>query len=161
MQNCSFTGHRAIPSNEVAALTRALAYKMIALYGEGCRNFYSGGAIGFDLLAATMVLRMRKKYPDVRLHMVLPHKGQERYFSDADAALYREVLAAADSIEYVSEHYFDGVMKKRNERLVALCDACICYVTRFRSGAAQTMRMAERAGKPLYNLAKELGYTDF
>ena len=161
MQNCSFTGHRIIPPEERERLTRALIFKMMALYNEGCRHFYSGGAVGFDLLAATLVLRMRKKFPDVRLHMVLPHKGQEAYFGEEDTAIYRRVLDEADSVEYLAPHYFDGVMKARNERLVALCDVCVGYVTRSRSGAAQTMRMTQRAGKPFYNLAKDIGHTDF
>ena len=104
---------------------------------------------------------MREKYPDVRLHMVLPHKGQDARFGAEDAAFYRTVLSAADSVEYLAPRYYDGVMRERNARLVALCDVCVGYVTHSRSGAAQTMRMAARAGKPFYNLAKELGYTDF
>ena len=48
---CSFTGHRSVKAthkNKIAPLiTRAIEYA----YKEGCRDFLSGGAVGFDTLA--------------------------------------------------------------------------------------------------------------
>ena len=59
----------------------------------------------------------------------------------------------ADTVEICSEHYFDGCMKLRNQRLVDLTDVCVCYYSgKQRSGTGQTVRMAERQGKVIVNL---------
>ena len=154
MLNCSFTGHRGIPSDRGFVL--ALAARILWAYEQGCRNFYNGGAMGFDLLAAEQVLRLRSVHPEVRLYMILPLKGQEAKYSPEDTERYRRVLAAADGVEYTAERYYDGVMRERNARLSELGDICIAYVTRDRSGSAQTARMCQRQGKPVYNIANDL-----
>ncbi len=156
MQHCSFTGHRSIPKGQERALALALAARITMQYEQGCRNFYSGGAMGFDLLAAEQILTLRSLHPEVRLYMILPHKKQASAYSAEDLARYRRVLSEADGVEYTSEHYYDGVMRDRNARLAELCDVCIAYVTYDRSGSAQTVRMCQRQGKPVFNIANDL-----
>ena len=62
---CSFTGHRKIElrhrENIYSMIERAVAYA----YREGCRRFYTGGAVGFDTLAARAVINFRISHPDV------------------------------------------------------------------------------------------------
>jgi predicted Rossmann fold nucleotide-binding protein DprA/Smf involved in DNA uptake len=43
-------------------------------------------------------------------------------------------------------------MKKRNEYLAEVADVVIAYSGRERSGSAQTIRMAEKLGKRVFNL---------
>ena len=45
-----FTGHRAIPPQELPALTERLDRVLEALYQHGFRDFICGGALGFDTL---------------------------------------------------------------------------------------------------------------
>ena len=157
MQSCAFTGHRTIEirhRDKIAdLLLRAISYA----YSQGCRTFLTGGALGFDTLAAKEVIRFRMSHPDVRLKIVIPCKNQSESWSDAQISVYEYTLANADELEYIADEYFNGCMRERNQRLADLCDLMIAYVSRSNSGAAQTVRMAERAGKTVYNLYPSLG----
>ncbi len=152
MKTCSFTGHRNIPSAELDTLIHLLDRAVEYLYGEGVRRFCLGGAVGFDTLAAKAVLRLRLRHPDVVLVMVLPCQDQDGGWSDRDKEIYSYILANAAEVEYVCDTYERGCMKKRNQRLVDLCDVLVAYSYKERSGSAQTVRMATDAGKTVYNL---------
>ncbi len=151
-KGCSFTGHRIIKSEhrgEIANLVlRAIEYA----YGKGCKNFYAGGAIGFDTIAAKEVIRFRISHPDVRLILMLPCINQDEKWNENDKALYRYTLGEADEIIYISDVYTPTCIKERNMRLAESGDIVIIYVGRRNSGSAQTAAMAERLGKEIYNL---------
>ena len=50
---CCFTGHREIPSEDREPLRAALLSEIQRLYAEkGVTEFYTGGARGFDTMAA-------------------------------------------------------------------------------------------------------------
>ena len=155
---CCFTGHRTIPKDRLPAVKERLESKIEQLIGAGTDTFFSGGAIGFDMLAGFAVLGQKRKYPNVKLVMLLPCQSQDAKWDEADKASYRDLLAAADEIVYVSERdYFDGCMRARNIRLVEDSDYCIAYMTNSgRSGTAQTVRLAEKKGITVFNLADEL-----
>lgn len=154
--SCSFTGHRIIKNTHKARLGELTARAIAYAYDKGCRNFYTGGALGFDTLAAEEVLRFKSTHPDVRLCLVLPCRDQEKPWSDADKAVYKRIMEEADTAEYVNESYHENCMKERNARLVELCDILIAYVGKKMGGAAQTLRMAQRAEKERYNLYPSL-----
>ncbi len=150
--SCSFTGHRKIkPEHSLsvrALLERAVEYA----YGEGVRTFYSGGAVGFDTLAARAVIAFRTSHPDVRLVMLLPCTTQADSWSARARDGYEYLLGRADEVIYVCEEYTADCMKKRNAELVERADMMIAYVYHMRSGAGQTLNFANRAGVKVYNL---------
>ena len=121
-------------------------------YDNGCRNFYCGGAVGFDTLAARQVILFRMSHPDVKLHLLLPCINQDKNWKSSEVRRYEHTLASADTISYVSEEYTKDCMKKRNERLVESCNILIAYVNKEYSGAAQTVRIANKVGVEIYNL---------
>lgn len=41
-------------------------------------DFYTGGAIGWDTLAAQVLLKIRESYPQVKLHLILPCSNAEQ-----------------------------------------------------------------------------------
>jgi len=68
---CCFTGHREIPPEDREPLRTALLSEIQRLYAEkGVTEFYTGGARGFDTMAAEAVLKIREALP-VRLHLIL------------------------------------------------------------------------------------------
>ena len=129
-------------------LTRAINYA----YSEGCRDFLSGGAVGFDTFAAREVIRFRISHPDVRLIMVLPCILQDELWSESQKNAYYHILKCADEVIYVNDEYTPDCMKKRNLVLAERCDIMVSYVSYAKSGAAQTESMARRLNKRVYNL---------
>ena len=152
VMTCSFTGHRQIEPHLVSTLTELLGRAVAYAYNEGCREFISGGALGFDTLAAREVIRFRLTHADVRLVLMLPCTNQDELWSQRQKDAYGYTLSAADEVIYVSDSYTPTCMAERNALLAERADILIAYLGRQRSGAAQTVRMAEKLGKRIYNL---------
>ena len=120
-------------------------------------DYYAGGAYGFDAMASLSVLRIKAKYPQVRLHLILPCSNEEQTegWNTKRKAEFDKILGLADSVEYVSEHKTMTCMKERNARLVELAsECCIAYwnANNKRSGTGQTVRMAQKKGIEVINL---------
>ena len=152
MKGCAFTGHRQIKHSHKLRLRALLARAVRYAYSEGCREFYSGGALGFDLLAGEVVLEMKNEHPDIRLCMLLPCMNQDSKWSDSDRRQYERVVNSADEVICFSPVYYDGCMQVRNRELVTRSDILIAYLGRDRGGTAQTVRMALGRGVSVYNL---------
>ena len=157
MKATCFTGHRKIMEN-ISLLSERLYDVLEKHIGDGLTDFYIGGAIGFDTIAALTVLKLREKYPLIKLHLVLPcpPEEQSKYWSDSDRERYNEIVSSSDSIEIVSEQLTKECMKARNARLVEHADICFCYYNgkKVRSGTGQTVRMAQRKGIDIVNLVR-------
>ena len=149
---CSFTGHRQIKNEHISAISALVDQGIEYAYSMGCRTFYSGGAIGFDTVAARAVIRFRISHPDVRLVLCLPCVNQDELWSGSQRDDYGYLLRSADEVIYVSETYTHTCMRERNEMLAERSDLVIAYVGRARSGSSQTAKMAERLGKTVYNI---------
>ena len=98
-----FTGHREIPKKDMRKVRRNTLNAIIRAYENGYRYFGSGRAIGFDLLTADCVLHLKKKYPDIRLILVLPCHGQTKYWSDKEIRKYNKIKKKADKVVFTSE----------------------------------------------------------
>lgn len=149
---CAFTGHRTIPEEQVSELLPLLDRAIDYAYAQGCRTFISGGAIGFDTLAARAVLRYRITHSDVTLIMYLPCLGQDEKWSQKQQNAYNYILKEANEVKYLSGSYTKNCMMNRNKAMATDADILIAYVSHGRSGSAQTARMAEAYGKQVYNL---------
>lgn len=154
MKKICFTGHRDVRDTE--KMQKILLNILKSLINDGAEDFYAGGATSFDTLAAAAVIRLRQIYPQIKLHLVLPccEAEQTARWTDSQKSEYWLILAAADSVEYTSEHYYDGCMKKRNARLIELSDCCVCYYNdkKSASGTGQTVRMALKKRIKIVNL---------
>jgi uncharacterized phage-like protein YoqJ len=151
---CCFTGHRTIPKEQQRGLYDRLKKTVFDLYGQGCRRFVAGGALGFDTLAAKAVLELKGHLPDITLTLILPCADQSARWSASDRAVYESQKEAADEVICLAERYFDGCMQKRNQTMVAVSSVCVAYMTRPYSGAGQTVRMARTAALTVINLAE-------
>ena len=70
------------------ALKAVLERQIYSLVQEGVTDFLSGMAEGVDLLAAEIVLSLRAEYPSIKLHCILPYRGQETEWFAASQARY-------------------------------------------------------------------------
>ena len=153
---CSFTGHRTIKNEHKSRIVGIILSAIKYAYESGCREFLTGGALGFDTLAAKEVIKFRQTHSGVRLILCLPCVNQAENWSDRDKSLYDHILSFADEVIYISEDYTDSCMKERNFLLASKCDILIAYCGRAQSGSAQTLRMADSMGKEIINIYEEL-----
>ena len=139
---CCFTGHRVISQEHIDVLNQNITDIINSLADDGVTDFITGGALGFDTLAAQKVLEIRKKNPAIRLILALPCKNQTRNWNKTDVAKYNRIMEEADEIIYVSEEYFAGCMHKRNRFMVDNSANCVFYLTATRGGTAYTVKYA-------------------
>ena len=149
-----FTGHRELPTENLPEISKRLEDTLLTLIEQGYCYFGAGGALGFDTLAAQTVLRLRERYPQIRLILVLPCLNQTRGWQQADVDIYEELKRRADKVTYTSESYFRGCMQKRNRHLVDNSSGCICYLTKPTGGTAYTVNYARRSGLQVINMAE-------
>jgi uncharacterized phage-like protein YoqJ len=148
-----FTGHRHIPDHLYLPLRNALETAIEEQIMLGADRFLAGGALGFDTLAALTVLLMRRKYPHIRLELILPCPQQTKGWAENDVALYEQILEQADHYSYISTSYYAGVLQLRNCALVEKSQVCIAYLTNSHGGGtAFTAAHALKNGLELINL---------
>jgi len=151
--SCCFTGHRDIPAKERASIQKCLEAEIINLILQGVTDFYAGGALGFDTMAESAVLRLKRDYPQLRLCLALPYKDQPKGWNNSDIAIYNQILARADLVVYTSEAFYPGCFHKRNRYLVDHSGVCLCYLTQATGGTAYTVGYAKQHGLRIVNIA--------
>ena len=138
-----FTGHRIIPLFERATVSKILENAVIESIENGYRYFGAGGALGFDTMAALTVLRLRNKYPQIKLILVLPCENQTRNWKAVDIEKYEHIKSQADKVVKTSIEYTPGCMHKRNRHLVDNSSLCICYLKKPSGGTVYTVNYAK------------------
>lgn len=150
---CSFSGHRQISKSHTETLPILLSDTVDTLIDSGVKTFQSGGALGFDLLAAGLVLVKRAKNPDIRLKMVLPCRDQAARWPKKFQRAYENIISSADEVLYLGETYDQFCMQRRNRHLVDSADILLCYLTRSFGGTMSTVNYAYDKELQIINLA--------
>ena len=143
MRTALFIGHSDCHCLSEAAVTAAIE----AHIQKGVTCFLSGGQGAFDRLCARCVSRLKEKYPSVRNLLVIPYLT----FGIFDRTLFDEIIYP-DGFE---RYNFKAAIPARNKYMVQKSAFAICYVFRDWGGAAQTYRLARKAGLVLTNLADD------
>lgn len=153
---CCFTGHRSLSADEKAFCLSRLTNAVETLIRHGVTRFITGGALGFDTIAAVTVLNLKKrKFPDIKIAVAVPFKGQSDRWSASDRALYNTILSEADKVITLSEDYTSYCMSVRNRYMADSSSYCISYVTKSSGGSYYTENYAKKHGLCVFNLATE------
>ena len=155
-QTCCFTGHRIIPSGMEQKLFSITEKVVDNAIKSGYRYFGVGGALGFDTIAALVVLKLRESYPSIKLILVLPCLNQTRGWSTEDIEIYENIKKQADKIVYTSKEYTRGCMHKRNRHLADNSSLCICYLTEEKGGTYYTVKYAQENQLAVVNVVEVL-----
>lgn len=149
-----FTGHRKFSRDEEREVLERLDSAVRYLIEErDIRAFRTGGALGFDTMAAYTVIGYRHLYPKIRLELYLPCPDQTRYWSEEDRKSYEYIKDHANKVIYTSDHYYGGCMHLRNRRLVNGSLICVAYCrSGSEGGTAYTVDYAQNHGVELINL---------
>lgn len=164
LSSCFFTGHRILPSNASSAILSEIKRCVSYLYSLGVRSFHAGGALGFDTLAATAIIDMRRYHSGMTLELDLPYRNQDEYWKADDQKLYRFILESADYVTYA----FDGdssdkktsskYLLMRNRKMADSSAYCIAYYSGTkRGGTSYTVSYAKNEGCEIFNVADTVG----
>ena len=132
-KSCFFIGHREADERLLPRL-ELVVDRLIR--EENVRYFYVGGYGGFDLVAAAAVRRMKQKYPDITLMLVLPYHPAER---PTEAPEGFDGTYHPDGLESTPKRY---AIVRANKIMVDTCDWLVCYV---RHGASNSRKLLDYA----------------
>lgn len=152
-QTACFTGHREFYHNptEIYQATKAIVQSLI---DKGYCYFGAGGARGFDMLAAQVVLELKNQYTHIHLILVLPFQNQydkETAWTVEEIAEYHRLQERASKVVILSNGYERGIYYKRNRHLVDASSACIAYLVKPTGGTAYTVDYASKQGLQVVN----------
>ena len=153
-RTCFFTGHRDIPQEKYAEIQGKLETAVESLISRGIIYYAVGGALGFDTLAAMTILKLKEKYQQIRLVLILPCKNHSFSWQGRDIRIFEGIQQRADKVVYTAERYYNGCMYKRNRHMAEGSGYCICYQERATGGTAYTINYALSMGVRVFNLAE-------
>ena len=136
-KSCAFTGHRVLGEDFSARNLKKEVEKFIL---SGVDTFYNGMAMGFDMVAAEIVLSLKKKYNYIKLIACIPCLNQEKYFDSAHKEKYANLLKQADEQVLLSENDHPGCMQKRDRYMVDHADYLMTYCRKEDGGTAYTVK---------------------
>ena len=150
-----FTGHRNI-TDDRKSIEESLKNTLIDLIEKGYCYFGAGGALGFDSVAAITVLKLKERYPHIKLILVLPCRNQTRGWQERDIKIYNDIMSKADKVVYTAENYYNGCMHKRYRHLVNNSSVCVCYLTEETGGTFYTVNYARKNNLRIINVAEDI-----
>ncbi len=135
MSACTFFGHR-----DCYKLEREVLYRAIKLLiGQGADTFYVGNQGYFDSLVYGCLKELRRKYPQIRVAVVLAYlpTGEER----EENTMYPEI-----------EGHPRFAVERRNRWMIDASDLCLCYIEHTWGGAYKFALLAKKRGLTVINL---------
>ena len=156
--SCCFSGHRTaffdMDNSYLADIMReALETAITGAIAQGFTIFYSGMAMGFDIIAAEMIIRHKQATAaEISLICVVPFSGQEIRWRKKWRTRHDDVLRAADSIRVLNDRYIRGCYHERNRYLVDNSARLICLYGDKAGGTKHTYDYAEKSGLEIVNI---------
>ena len=161
-----FTGYRPskmpfpIDSNnpEYIKFENKLIDSVFSVANEENITFYTGAAMGFDIIAAEIVLLLKKakgKEANIKLVCAVPFKNQAEKFPEEWKVRYKNVLENADETVILSDTYYRGCYQRRNEYMVDRSNSVITWFDGQSGGTLNTLIYAKKTGKRIVNIRPE------
>lgn len=157
---CAVTGHR--PSrfkfkysedySLCKKIKRAMLEQFKRLYDEqGVRRYYVGGALGVDMWAGELILRLKEQpgYGDIELVVVLPFEGHDAKWDERSKRRMDFLLRMCSDCVVIGKEDCRENYIKRNCYMVDHADYLVAVYDNernLRSGTMQTVRYAQNKG---------------
>ena len=149
-----FSGHRSFRDPK-AEIEKNLEFAIRQCIENGSEQFITGGALGFDTLAAWTIIRLRREFPQIRLVLALPCLPNEQIlkWTAEQKDEYQKILDLADDVKILSEKYTDKCMLERNKYMVDNSSKLIHYLrSDGRCGTKHTVNYAKKQGIELIGI---------
>ena len=147
LHRCCFTGHRPEKLFQAPEEVQLwLAEQIGAAVADGFLTFITGMAMGVDIWAGEIVLRMRETDPRLHLIAVVPWPGFSARWKAEWKQRYSDVIGRADLVRYVSRTFNPSVFTKRNTWMVDHSARLIGFYNGADGGTRETIEYARRQG---------------
>jgi len=142
---CTFFGHADSPTNIKKEIQKVIEDLILQ---KGVNTFYVGTNGNFDRMVQSVLIDLKKQYPNLECCTVLAYMPGIK--SEFDVAYEKLETLYPDGLEKVPKRF---AIDWRNKWMVQQSDYVISYVRHSFGGAAKYMELAKRKKKIVYNLA--------
>ena len=156
-----FTGHRPQTitylwdESSQQALELKSRIKKVIVYlieNKNVKHFISGMALGVDMIAAEIVLDLKKKYPNITLECAIPCETQANKWTVKYRDRYFSIIEKSDKETLLQTHYTADCMHKRNRYMVDKSDYVIAVWNGSPSGTGKTVMYAKENHKTILQI---------
>lgn len=151
-RGCCFVGARKFPEEVIGELMVKLNREVDVQIEQGVTDFICGGELGFDFMAASLVLSKREMGKNIRLVFVLTHPDQAADWADRERTLFRNLVGEADEVLYAADNGGPSCTRLRSREMVARSGCCISALYQENGAIAKTYRLARQKGLRLISL---------
>ena len=147
----SFFGHRFIDDSQTVEQKLYELLRIIMSRGDREVEFLVGRNGDFDLVAASVVRRLKKELnaENVFLTLVLPYETAELR---KNAEAFEPYYDSIEISEASADKNFKYAITARNRDMIYRSDTVVVYVKNQSGGAYQSLRYAEKNEKKIVNL---------
>ena len=144
---CCFTGHRPESLRRSSDDIKVdLENEIIHSIQAGYNTFITGMAAGVDLWAGCIVVRLRDRFPDLKLIAAVPYAEFREMWSADWQEKYDRILAAANYTEILADRYKPDICQLRNKWMVDHSAKVIAVYNWKAGGTRNTISYAKKNG---------------
>lgn len=113
-------------------------------------TFITGMALGIDMWAGRIVLKLKETYPHIKLVAAVPCKNQYNKWNEQSKKEWQHIINKCDKVHYVSEEeYTSWCMQKRNEWMVDNSNFIIAVWDGTKGGTVNCVKYAQKQNKQI------------
>ena len=166
-KRCAFTGHRPKSfawdyedkshPKHIDYLRRMEYFIEHAILHNHAEYFLCGSAMGADADFAEAVIRLRQKYPHIRLEIVEPYPSYGESYAEVHKKRYRAIIQQADKVSNTSQKFSPWCIATRNRYLINHSDMLIAAWNGLEEGGTyNTVNYAHKKKKHIHFLSLSL-----
>lgn len=146
---CCFTGHRPEKLRlSEKELTKSLEREIKRAIDNNYTTFITGMAKGVDLIAAEIVLRLRKHDPRLKLICALPYPGFGLHWGKEWTDRVQQILDQSDLVQTICPSSSRAAYQARNKWMVQHSALVISVFNGERGGTKNTLDYAQKNNVP-------------
>jgi len=144
-----FTGHRNLEHSEKEIKARLSTY-IESFIKNDYTHFIVGGALGFDMLVAELLIELKNEFPRITLEIAIPCLDHTLRWNKSQKERYDNILQNADTKTLITQTYNIYSYQLRNKYMVNHSDIVIAYYNGKPSGTKNTICYTKKQGKEIF-----------
>ncbi len=114
---------------------------------RGYKTFLCGMALGFDMICAEMLLKLKRRYKQIQIIGALPCRNQDVLWREDSRKRYQKILSKLDGTRCIYEKYTGArCMIERNEYMINRSSLLIALFDGQTGGTKRTVEYAKKQG---------------
>ena len=144
---CCFTGHRPQKLRRpIDDIKVDLENEILKAIADGYTTFITGMACGTDIWAGNIVVRLKDRFPDLKLIAAIPFPQFADSWEEDWRERYDRLLSKADLVKALSPAYSEDAYQLRNQWMVAHSSKVIAVYDGKAGGTRNTIVYARKNG---------------